>query len=66
MNNRDPGFLYYFGDNPEKDFITPKKLGWKTIGLNYCKTIHRHSIEEFPHSHRPDVLLNSFTEIGVE
>jgi putative hydrolase of the HAD superfamily len=65
MDGRDPGLLYYFGDNPEKDFITPKKLGWKTVGLHCCKTIHRHSMEAFPLTHRPDIVVNSFSEIGV-
>lgn len=23
----------YVGDNPQKDFVTPNKLGWKTFGL---------------------------------
>ncbi len=26
-------YFIYVGDNPHKDFITPNRLGWKTVGL---------------------------------
>jgi len=29
----DPNELMYIGDNPIKDFITPKELGWRTVRL---------------------------------
>ena len=33
--------IVYIGDNPAKDFIAPRKLGWKTIGvLNLNNRIH--------------------------
>ncbi len=29
----EPDELMYIGDNPEKDFVSPKKLGWHTIRI---------------------------------
>lgn len=32
----------YIGDNPRKDFIAPKKLGWNTIGADWIENrIHK-------------------------
>jgi putative hydrolase of the HAD superfamily len=45
--------FYYIGDNFNKDFVTPNKLGWSTIGLlddgrNVHKQNHNLSIEYLP------------------
>ena len=32
--------LVYVGDNPEKDFIVPKKMGWRTLRLRIKGQIH--------------------------
>jgi putative hydrolase of the HAD superfamily len=45
--------FYYIGDNFNKDFVTPNKLGWSTIGLlddgrNIHKQNHNISIEYLP------------------
>ena len=32
--------LLYIGDNPAKDFIAPKKMGWKTIRLSMAGQLH--------------------------
>jgi putative hydrolase of the HAD superfamily len=29
----EPGELMYIGDNPAKDFVTPRRLGWQTVRL---------------------------------
>ncbi len=36
----------YIGDNPRKDFITPNRLGWKTVGLlDDGHNIHKQEVE---------------------
>ena len=49
-------FYYYIADNLKKDFITPKKMGWKTIALiDNGKNIHHdsniHRMEEYCPEH---------------
>lgn len=44
----------YVGDNPEKDFLAPNRLGWETICLlDNGENIHRQdfslSVEYLPH-----------------
>ena len=38
--------FYYVGDNPEKDFLSPNQLGWKTICLkDDGRNIHKQNLE---------------------
>ena len=55
----------YIGDNIKKDFITPKKLGWATIGVLDGKNIHKQDIEEYSGEYLPDTFIRDFKEIGI-
>lgn len=57
----EPSNIVYIADNPLKDFITPRRMGWKTIRI-----IRRHG----EHSSRPmsgdyaaDAKIQSFDEL---
>ena len=57
---------YYFGDNTQKDFITPNLLGWTTIcyldpGIN----IHKQSFD-LNKEYLPDFVIRDFGEVQVE
>ena len=41
MNHYPDSVYYYIGDNPQKDFVCPNRLGWQTICLkNDGRNIH--------------------------
>jgi putative hydrolase of the HAD superfamily len=53
----------YVADNPRKDFVTPNKLGWMTIGLlNDGRNIHtkNHDVEK---EYLPKAWVKSLKEI---
>lgn len=57
---------YYIADNFKKDFITPKKIGWKTIalidkGLNIHSHAHTHTSEEY----LPELYIYSYSQINI-
>lgn len=57
---------YYIADNFKKDFITPKKLGWKTIalidnGLNIHSHAHTYTGEEY----LSDFYITSISQIKI-
>lgn len=53
--------FYYIGDNPEKDFITPNHLGWKTIGiLDNGENIHPQNYHK--QCLQPDIWVKDFYE----
>lgn len=53
----------YVGDNLRKDFITPNKLGWKTICLlNDGRNIHRQDFS-CPEVFLPDVKIHALKEL---
>jgi len=57
---------YYFADNFKKDFITPKKLGWRTValidnGLNIHSNAHLNTNDEY----LPDSYLSSFSKLKI-
>lgn len=55
--------FYYFGDNTNKDFITPGKLGWGMACLkDRGRNIHPQSIDYPP---PPFHLIGSFDEIQL-
>ena len=57
-----PGRSYcYIGDNPAKDFIAPKSLGWLTIGVRNPRGIH-HGSPESPVT-SPDYWVDALTEL---
>jgi len=57
---------YYIADNVKKDFVTPNRLGWRTIalmdqGLNIHANAHLPKNQEYlPHSY-----ISSFSEIVI-
>ena len=54
----------YVGDNPHKDFVAPKKLGWKTIGLSkYAKDEHLDNLNTLDKIYRPDFWVASLTDL---
>ncbi len=54
---------YYVGDNPKKDFITPKKMGWKTFCLkDKGHNIHSQCID-LPKEFLPDKYIMSLNEL---
>ena len=55
----------FFGDNPQKDFISPKRLNWLCIGLINNLNIHKSNIEILSNDLLPHVFLKSFKEINV-
>ena len=60
------GNYYYVADNVEKDFITPNKLGWKTIGLmDNGLNIHHNAYLFQNKLFNPHVLISSFDEVRV-
>jgi putative hydrolase of the HAD superfamily len=44
-----PDQCMYVGDNPAKDFFSPRQLGWKTVRLRRANGLHSH-IESVPGS----------------
>lgn len=57
---------YYIGDNIKKDFITPKRIGWKTIGLlDAGLNIHSNAYQYADNIHLPDNFISALTEITI-
>ncbi|MCP1771753.1 putative hydrolase of the HAD superfamily [Neisseria perflava] len=55
----------YIGDNIKKDFVTPNRLGWLTIGLQASsRNIHRHSAADFPPEHQPHRWIGTLDELS--
>lgn len=54
--------FFYIADNPAKDFIAPKTLGWKSIGLlDDGRNIHKHMYQH--NDVQPDIWVKDITEI---
>ncbi len=54
----------YVGDNPEKDFIAPRKLNWRTVGLRGDDTnIHSQDCDCFPEENSPEIWIESLTNL---
>ncbi len=63
MNNKCPENYIYIADNPQKDFITPNKLGWTSICiLDRGQNVHVQNFD-LPQDFMPQFLINSFQEI---
>lgn len=39
-----PAALVYVADNPAKDFIAPRALGWRTVRIARAAGVHRHEV----------------------
>ena len=61
----DYGFIY-IGDNFKKDFISPNKLGWNTIGLlDDGQNIHKQD-PNLSKEYLPMNSINSFSDINLK
>ena len=36
-----PSHIVYIADNPLKDFVTPRRLGWMTVQIQRSERVHR-------------------------
>lgn len=55
----------YFGDNVRKDFVSPNKLGWKTICLlDDGNNIHKQSFD-WDDVHLPQHKIKSFNDLNL-
>lgn len=62
-NQFGSGNYFYIADNMNKDFITPNKLGWTTIGLlDNGQNIHKQNLE-LPLDYHPKFWLNYVNEL---
>lgn len=62
FEKRYPGCRYYYvGDNPQKDFVTPNKLGWETFGIRdlFNLNIHTCDLENAGSGKKPMHIVDS-------
>lgn len=54
----------YVGDNVKKDFITPKKMNWLTIGVRDSgNNIHSQNLSQLSDEYLPHFWINSLSEL---
>lgn len=57
---------YYIADNLKMDFIAPKALGWKTIGVvDNGLHIHHENYRYLDEVHKPEGFIRSFSELKI-
>ena len=57
----------YVGDNPEKDFVAPNSLGWKTVCLkDDGRNIHKQNMNGLAAAYLPKTIIESIEEITTE
>ena len=57
---------FYIADNFKKDFIAPKKLGWKTIALlDNGMNIHSHAYTAISDKFLPEQYFSSYSELNI-
>lgn len=62
MENKNTQYIY-IADNPDKDFISPKRLGWKTIALRDAgRNIHRQNLS-VSEEYMPHLIVRELREI---
>jgi len=55
----------YIGDNPAKDFIAPRQLGWKTICLrDQGRNIHNQSLSGLSDEQQSDLFIDSLSAVA--
>ena len=59
--DREPADFVYIGDNPSKDFLTPKALGWKTIRIRRAGGLHAGQVA-LP-DHDADLTITTLDEL---
>lgn len=63
MNNKNTDTYIYIADNPNKDFITPNRLGWTSICLlDRGQNVHKQNFN-ISSEYLPLLFINSFEEI---
>lgn len=56
----------YVGDNPAKDFVAPRQLGWTTIGLRGdVRNIHSQDCTHLARDCLPDIWISSLAELRL-
>ncbi len=66
MNKKNADTYIYIADNPNKDFITPNKLGWTSICLlDRGQNVHKQNFN-ISSEYLPLFLINSFEEITLK
>lgn len=56
------GLFSYVGDNPQKDFVVPNRLGWQTVMLkDDGRNIHQQG--NVPMEYLPKVTISEFSEL---
>jgi putative hydrolase of the HAD superfamily len=58
---REPADFVYVGDNPGKDFLGPKALGWKTIRIRRAGGLH--AAQVVPPGHDADLTITTLDEL---
>ena len=54
----------YVGDNVSKDFITPNKMDWITIGIkDNGLNIHQQSISDLSEDYLPNFWIESIADL---
>lgn len=51
----------FIGDNPSKDFVTARKLGWRTVRVERPTRVH--ADVDWPADHRAEVTVQSLADI---
>ena len=54
--------LAYVGDNPAKDFVGPRRLGWTTVRLSRPGQLH-HGVAPVDDDHRPDLVIDDLSAL---
>jgi putative hydrolase of the HAD superfamily len=63
QNKYSPANFIYIGDNAEKDFLAPNKLGWTTICLlDKGKNIH-HQNFDYTFEYLPQIRISSISDL---
>ena len=57
---------WYIADNLKKDFVSPNRLGWKSIGLiDNGKNIHYQANQYMSEAHQPKHFILSYNELNI-
>jgi putative hydrolase of the HAD superfamily len=57
---------FYIGDNIRKDFVTPNRLGWTTIGIKDIHKLNIHSQEvKVSNEYLPKEWISSLSELKI-
>lgn len=65
---KHPGCHFFFiGDNPKKDFVTPNRMGWQTIGLlDRGHNVHRQELTLLEEDFQPQKWVRKLDELIAE